>query len=138
MSLSLPYQYEERRTHRVLYHVAWTTARCSPVLTDDVAEEVSRLIREHCDARGWTVHKLEVYPEYVHLFVQVWPGVSPDDVVRTCRRATAGRLLRLFPSLRSLPSMWTQAYFAATQGSICSEDIEAFVLSQTPTPRIGD
>lgn len=108
------------------------------MLIDDIAKETSRLIREHCDTRGWTVHRLDVRPNYVHLLVQVWPSVSPANVVRALRRATAGPLLRLFPSLRSLPSMWTYGYFAATQGSVTPEDITAFVLSQTPTPRRGD
>ena len=139
MSPSSPsYQKEERRTHCVLYDLAWTTSRCTPVLIDDIAKETSRLIREHCDTRGWTVHRLDVRPNYVHLLVQVWPSVSPANVVRALRRATAGPLLRLFPSLRSLPSMWTYGYFAATQGSVTPEDITAFVLSQTPTPRRGD
>lgn len=135
--MTVPLRHQDQYAGSILYHLVWTTVRCASVLVDDVATSTRELITDACNARGWTVLDLQVRPYYVHLYVEVWPSVSPTAAVTTCKRASAGALRRSFPQLRRLPSVWTNAYLAATEGHITEEAIRSFLTSQMTAPKNG-
>ncbi len=121
------YRHEERRVHRICYHVVWSVRRGSAVFRNEaVREECEQLIRQTCRARRWEVLSLEVLPNHVRLAVQVWPADAADRVIRTCKDATVQLREKWQPTL---PSMWTHGFLADTQ-SPDEEAIQQHLLAE--------
>jgi len=115
----------------IRYFLVWCTSRRQNVLKDVVAEQVSQLIKEACEAEGWQLVKLDIRPDHVRLLVSVFPSVAAEQVSETCKLATAHLNDRL--NLK-MPSMWTRRYFAAT-GIPSEEAIQKFLLRQREKKR---
>lgn len=104
------YRQEERRVHRICYHLVWSVRRGSPIFRNDEAKkECEELIASACRARRWEVLTLDVRHNHVRLSVQVWPADPPDKVIRVCKDVTVGLRERWQPTL---PSMWTSGFLA--------------------------
>ncbi len=82
---SLDYQRDEHDVHLIVYHLIWCPKRRSKVLVYQIGNRCEDLIRQKCDEKGRTILDLAVQPDYVHLFVRVWPSVSAADVVKECK-----------------------------------------------------
>ncbi len=74
--------------------------------------------------------ELAIQPDYIHLFVRVWPTDSAADVVKECKRLTAHDLRQKYVVLRRLPSLWTRSYFASTAGNVSQEIIQRYIAAQ--------
>jgi len=126
----MEYRRDETRVYLVVYHLVWAPKRRKAVLTGRLREDCERLIREKCASKGWEVLELSVQPDHLHLFVSVFPTVSPAEVVKECKGVTARELRRQYPELLRLPSMWTRSYFAATAGNVSQETIARYIADQ--------
>lgn len=124
------YRRDEHRIHLILYHLIWCPRRRKPVLVGAVAERCRELIAGTCAEHGWDILALAVQPDYVHLFVRVWPRDSAAEVVKECKGLTAHHLRAEFPGLRTLPSTWTRSYFASTAGNVSQETIQRYIAAQ--------
>jgi putative transposase len=126
----LTYQRDEHRIHLIIYHLVWTPKRRKAVLVSDIALECRQLIEAKCAEHDWQIVELAIQPDYIHLFVRVWPTVAAAEVVKECKGVTSRILRQKFPQLRRLPSLWTRSYFAATAGNVSSKTIEAYIAAQ--------
>jgi REP-associated tyrosine transposase len=79
---------------------------------------------------GWEIPKLSVQPDHIHLFGQAWPTVSAAEMVKECRGLTSRDLRQKYPVLKSLPSLWTRSYFAATAGNVPPVAIQRYLAAQ--------
>jgi len=62
--------------------------------------------------------------------VRVWPTDSGAAVVKECNGVTSYALRREFPSLLTLPSMWTRSYFCSTAGTVSQATIQVYIDAQ--------
>ena len=124
------YQRDEHRVHRVLYHLVWVPKRRKAVLNEAIARDCRELIEAKCAEKGWRIIELSINPDYVHLFVQVWPATSAAEVVRECKGITSRTLRSKYPELLKLPALWTRSYFVATVGSVSEEAIRRYIEAQ--------
>jgi len=126
----MEYQRDEHRVHLIVYHLVWIPKRRKPVLTGDVASDCERLILDACDRSGWTVLRLSVQPDHIHLFVRCWPTTAASEIVKTCKGVTAHELRKKYRHLLKLPSLWTRSYFASTAGNVSAETIQRYIEAQ--------
>ena len=125
------YQKDEHRVHYICYHLVWSPKRRKPILIGAVAEDCSNLIKEKCLEKGWVIHGLAIQPDHVHVFVQVFPAVSAETVVKECKGFTSFNLRNKYPETRKLPCLWTKSYFVSTAGMVSSETIKKYIEAQS-------
>jgi putative transposase len=69
-------------------------------------------------------------PDYVHLFVCVFPTNAASEVIKEVKGFTAHELRGKYPDLKRLPSLWTRSYFASTAGLVSRETIQRYIEAQ--------
>jgi putative transposase len=126
----MEYQRDEHRVHLVVYHIIWCPKRRKPVLVGDVAKDCRRLIEAKCDEHGWHIEELAIQPDYVHLFVRIWPSDSATDVLKEIKGVTSHELRAKYPALKRMASLWTRSYFAATAGHVGQDAIRRYIEAQ--------
>jgi putative transposase len=90
--IDVEYQRDEHRIHLIVYHLIWCPKRRKAVLTGKVASDCRALIEAKCAERGWHVESLTIQPDYVHLFVRVWPMDSAAGVLKEVNTALSPEL----------------------------------------------
>ncbi len=130
-SSKLDYQRDEHRVHLIVYHLIWCPKRRKPLLVGTVKERCQALIEAKCKEKGWTILRLSIMPDHIHLFVRVWPSDSAAAVVKELKGVTSFSLRKEFREVTSkLPSLWTRSYFASTAGNVSKETIERYIAAQ--------
>ncbi len=127
----LEYQRDEHRVHLIVYHLIWCPKRRKPLLVGTVKERCQAIIEAKCKEKGWTILRLSIMPDHIHLFVRVWPSDSAATVVKEIKGVTSFYLRQEFREVTSkLPSLWTRSYFASTAGNVSKETIERYIAAQ--------
>jgi putative transposase len=124
------YQRDEHRVYLMVYHLIWCPKRRKKVLVGAIAQRLQALIVHACEQHGWKLLQVAILPDHVHLFVRVYPTNSAADVVKQIAGSTAHELRAEFPSLHTMPSLWTRSYFASTAGNVSSAAIGAYIKAQ--------
>jgi len=124
------YRRDEHRVHLIIYHLIWCPRRRKPVLVGPVEARCRELIEGKCAEHGWEILALAIQPDYIHLFVRVWPSDSAVEVVKECKGVTSFHVRKEFPDLLKLPSTWTLSYFASTAGNVSQETIQRYIAAQ--------
>ncbi len=127
----LDYLRDEHRVHLIVYHLIWCPKRRKPLLVGTVKQRCQTLIEAKCKEKGWTILRLSIMPDHIHLFVRVWPSDSAAAVVKELKGVTSFYLRKEFRELTSkLPSLWTRSYFASTAGNVSKETIQRYIDAQ--------
>ncbi len=127
----LEYQRDEHRVHLILYHLIWCPKRRKPILTGKLKERCQQLLTQKCQDKGWQIIELAIQPDYLHLFVRVWPSDSAAEVVKELKGITSFHLRKEFaPILSKLPSLWTRSYFSSTCGTVSAETLQRYIQAQ--------
>ena len=130
-SSKLEYQRDEHRVHLIVYHLIWCPKRRKPLLVGTVKERCQAIIEAKCKEKGWTILRLSILPDHIHLFVRVWPSDSAAAVVKELKGVTSFYLRKEFREVTSkLPSLWTRSYFASTAGNVSKEMIQRYIDAQ--------
>ena len=125
------YQRDEHRIHYIAYHLVWSPKRRKSILVGAIAEDCAKRIKEKCSERGWKILNISVQPDHVHLFVQAFPAVSAETVVKECKGYASYYLRNKYPETKKLPCLWTKSYFASTAGIVSSETIRKYIEAQS-------
>ena len=113
------------------YHVVFTPKYRRAVLIHGVETDMLRITREVCDATGSGLVSAEVMPDHVHLLLSCDPQFGIHRLVKRIKGASSRALRRDHPWLtKRLPTLWTNAYFVSTVGSVSLETVKAYVESQ--------
>ncbi len=128
-------QAELRRSnhsvYQINYHFVWIPKRRKKVLVGDVAWRLNEICQEVAQERGWTILKLAIQPDHVHLAVSATPREAPHEIVRAFKGRSSRILRDEFPHLLKLPSLWTHSYFVRTAGNVSAAVIEQYIKEQT-------
>ena len=124
------YQRDEHRFHLIVYHLIWCPKRRKKVLVGAVAQRLHALIIHAAERHGWELLQVAIQPDHVHLFLRAYPTNSAADIVKQFKGYTSHELRAEFPSLHTMPSLWTRSYFASTAGKVASSTIRAYIEAQ--------
>lgn len=119
--------------YQVCYHFVWIPKRRKKVLVNTVANRLSEICNEVAQEHGWTILRLAIQPDHVHLFVEATPKEAPHEIVRAFKGRSSRILRDEFPHLLKLPSLWTHSYFCRTAGNVSAAVIERYIEGQRGT-----
>lgn len=125
------YQRDEHRVHYVAYHLVWSPKRRKSILVGAIAEDCAHYINEKCSEKGWNILSLAIQPDHIHLFVQTFPAVSAETVVKECKGHSSFHLRKKYPETKKLPCLWTRSYFVSTAGVVSSDTIRKYIEAQS-------
>jgi putative transposase len=117
--------------YQVFYHFVWIPKRRKKVLVNSVAIRLREICDEVATEHGWTILKLAIQPDHVHLFVEATPNEAPHEIVRAFKGRSSRILRQEFPHLLRLPSLWTHSYFCRTAGNVSATVIERYIARQS-------
>ncbi|MBT9142802.1 MAG: hypothetical protein DDT29_01198 [Dehalococcoidia bacterium] len=119
--------------YQIAYHVVWCTKYRKPVLTSDVAAALKELLLKIAEDGGFTIEKLEVMPDHVHLFITAGPTHLPADMVKSLKGVSARFLFKKRPQLKQClwgGHLWNPSYYLATVGSISEDAVRKYIENQ--------
>jgi putative transposase len=117
--------------YQVFYHIIWIPKRRKKVLVNAVASRLREICNEVAKENGWTILRLAIQPDHVHLFVEATPKEAPHEIVRAFKGRSSRILRQEFPHLLKLPSLWTQSYFCRTAGHVSAAVIDRYIKDQS-------
>jgi putative transposase len=125
------YSAKPHATFNCSYHIIFCPKYRRKVLIGGVDIRCKELLIEKTKEHGWTIEKMEVMPDHVHIFIRATPNDAPNFIVSQLKGYTAFLLRKEFPHLKSrLPSLWTRSYFVESIGHISEDTILKYIESQ--------
>lgn len=117
--------------YNIGYHIIWCPKYRRKVLVNGIDERCKELLLEKSAENGWTIDKMEVMPDHIHIFLKATPSDSIAHIVSQLKGYTSFKLREEFPLLKSkLPSMWTRSYYVETIGHISEQTISKYIEEQ--------
>ena len=111
----MDYQHERHNVHLVVYHMIWCPKRRRKVLVGPVRDRLEHIIPEVVAEHGWTILKLAIQPDHVHLFLRSEPYTAPSDIARFIKGRSSRFLRDEFPHLLKLPLSGLTAFLCPQQ-----------------------
>lgn len=118
------------------YHVVWCTKYRKPVLAAEIAETLKDLLFKIAADRDFSIEKLEIMPDHVHLFLSAGPNRLAADMVKVLKGVSARFLFKEYPWLKKQlwgGHLWNPSYYVGTVGDISEEVIRKYIESQKET-----
>lgn len=113
------------------YHVVFTPKYRRSVLINGVDVRLKNIIADECSALGASLIEIEVMPDHVHLLVGCDPQFGIATLIKRLKGKSSNLLRKEFPWLKSrIPTLWTNAYFVATTGSVSLEVVKKYIENQ--------
>src|SRR6266566_10167453 len=122
---------EQQTVHLMMYQIIWCPKRRRKVLLGQLAERLEQIVHEVATAHDWEGIRLGIQPEHVHLFIRAHPYTLPTDIARTIKGRSSHLLREEFPTLHTLPSLWTRSTFYSTVGNVSVETIQKYIERQS-------
>lgn len=128
-------QREVESNHNVTfdckYHVVFCPKYRRKVLHHPIDLRLKELFQVKAKELQVEIVEMEIMPDHVHLLIKCDPQFGIHRVVKHLKGYTS-RVLRMeFKQLKSrLPSLWTNAYFVATVGSVSLDTVKNYIETQ--------
>jgi putative transposase len=113
--------------YNINYHLVWIPKYRGKVLVGQINADLETAINEIAEKLGIRIESLEVQPDHIHLFVSAPQRYSPANLINAFKGATSHRLRNKYPYLKSLPSMWTKAYYVGAAGNVSAEVVKRYI-----------
>src|ERR1700736_522692 len=111
------YKSNKNVVYSCKYQVVWCAKYRRPVLANGVDKRLKRIILDTAKGRGSEVIELEIWPDHVHLLIEVDPQYGIHRMIREIKGRSSHILRREFPSLATrLPTLWSHSYLVSTVG----------------------
>jgi len=125
------YRYESHSVHHILYHIIFCPKRRRKVLEGAVHDRLKQIIEDMVEENAWSIERLAIQPDHVHLFIQSNPYTLPTDIARLIKGRSSHDLREEFPHLAKMPSLWTRSTFYSTAGHVSQEIITKYIERQS-------
>jgi len=113
------------------YHIIWCPKYRRNVLVGDVELRLKELLESKSKEHGWSIEKMEIMPDHVHIFIKATPTDSPAFIVSQLKGFTSFVLRNEFRELKSrIPTLWTRSFYIETVGHISEETIKKYIHEQ--------
>ena len=125
---------ENHCVHQIGLHLIWCPKYRNKVLLGPIEVELKRIIGEVCGHYEWDIQQLEIMPDHVHLFVQIDPYTTGNEVIRTIKSITAIQIFTLFPQLKQQrfwgSGLWSKGSYYGGVGQVSEETIKKYIETQ--------
>jgi putative transposase len=116
--------------NKLSYHLVWCTKRKKPVLVGDIEHRLKELFFNFANRKGIEILSMDIYPNYVHLYVSAGPKIAPHKLVLGFKKSAYRPLRSEFPELKKIPSLWTENYLVTTGKRISRRKVDGFIKSE--------
>jgi len=122
---------KKHATYNLGYHFIWCPKYRVDVLKDGVDIRLKELLHEKAEEHKWKIEKMEVMPDYVHIFIKTTPNDSPVFIISQLKGYTSRTLRQEFPKVKSrIPTLWTRSYYVESIGHISEKTIKKYIEEQ--------
>jgi putative transposase len=123
--------HSNKAIYNLGYHLIWCPKYRRKILIGDIEIRLKELLFVKSKELNISIEKIEIMPEYVHLFIKSNPVDSPHFIVQQLKGYTSRVLRQEFPSLKSkLPTLWTRSYYCESVGHISEETVKKYIENQ--------
>jgi putative transposase len=113
------------------FHIIWCPKYRRKVLVNGIDERLKELLLEKAAELNIEIEKMEVMPDYVHLFIKSKPTLAIHYIINQLKGFTSVTLRKEFPKLKSrLPTLWTRSYYVESVGHISEDTIRKYIEDQ--------
>jgi putative transposase len=134
--LIMKYKSNNNVVHSCKYHVVWCPKYRRKVLIGAVEVRLKDLIQEVCSEIQAEIIEMEIFPDHVHLLMEVDPQFGVHKAVKLIKGRTSRYLRREFRELTTrLPTLWTNSYFVSTVGGAPLSVIKQYIENQEKSER---
>jgi putative transposase len=113
------------------YHVVFSPKYRRSVLVEGVDVRLKQIAEVVCEEKDADLIEMEVMPDHVHLLVGCDPQFGIHRLVKAIKGKSSKALREEFPWLKSrLPTLWTNAYFVGSVGSVSLDVVKTYVENQ--------
>ena len=120
--------------YELKYHFVWCPKYRKFVLKENIANYVTRIIKEIAERYDFEIVELAVMPDHVHLFVSAPPDIAPSKLIQTVKSLTAKSVFERFPGVKRYlwgGALWQRGYFVMSSGSNTTDEmIRHYIRSQ--------
>ena len=124
------YQKENTNIHLMNYHFVWCPKYRRKLLVGDIKKRLLGLINEKAGELNCKVLTVEIMPDYIHLFIQGNPRLSPNFIIGQIKGNSSKKLRKEFKFLMKMPTLWTRSYFVSTAGKVSQFVIQKYIEEQ--------
>ena len=103
------------------------------MLLGQLAARLEQIVYEIAKEHDWEVIRLAIQPDHVHLFSRAHPNTLPTDIARMIKGRSSHLLREEFPTLYTLPSLWTRSTCYSTAANVSAETIQKDIERQSKT-----
>lgn len=126
----MEYKLSNTVVHSINYAIVFCPKRRSPVLVDEIVEELRVIISKELAQIHVKIESLSIQPDHVSLFVSSPPNISPHQIVKSIKGGSSKKLREMFPQLKKLPALWSRSYYAGSVGFVSESVIKSYIESQ--------
>lgn len=113
------------------YHVVFCPKYRRKVLLPPIDLRLKELFQLKAKELQAEIVEMEIMPDHVHLLIKCDPQFGIHRIVKHLKGFTSRILRSEYRQLTSrLPSLWTNAYFVATVGSVSPETVKQYIETQ--------
>lgn len=121
-------------TYKLGYHLVWCTKYRRRWFVSVWGVKMAAMLRRVADEHGFDLQQLEVMPDHVHCFVGAPPSVSPSNIARILKGASARMFLHESPSFRKVmrgsEHLWNPSYYVGSVGDMSKEVVLKYIEQQ--------
>ena len=119
----------------IRYHFIFCPRYRRKIFTiDGLEDRFRRLTQEACNSNELTILEMECDVDHVYLHLECGPTWSPCDIMNVVKGASSRVLREEFPTLSSMPSLWTRDFFVTTAEILNADAIQNYVMSLKTRP----
>ena len=101
------------------------------MLINGVDKRLKGILNEKAAEHGFTLHRMEVMPDHVHLLLEYDPTHCAAEIVNRLKGYSSRVLGQEFPWLRSrLPTLWSRSYFAGSVSWVTASAVQKYIEQQ--------
>jgi len=126
--------YKNRNSvYQIGYHIVWCVKYRKPVLVDQIAEDMRKLLTKIAVDNNITIETMEIMPDHIHLFVTATPNHLIADMVKALKGVSARFLFKKHPNLKQTlwgGHLWNPSYYVGTVGNISEQTVKRYIETQ--------
>lgn len=119
--------------YNVNYHIVWSVKYRKVVLKGGIDETLKEMFAQIAAEKGFTIHAMEVMPDYVHVFVSAHPKLSPSYITKMLKGISGRWLMMRYPELKQQlwkGNLWNSSFYIETIGSVSEEAVKMYIEKQ--------
>jgi putative transposase len=117
--------------YNVNYHIVFCPKYRKPILTNDLQEDLIKIIHDIAAKYEFKIETYEIMPDYIRLFISAKPNIAPHVIVKRLKGASSNFLRKKYLYVRTkMPCLWSSSYYIGTVGNVSESVVKLYIENQ--------